>query len=262
MKTIFLVSIFLFFISTIYAQADVASPRTDKNSMLAHEQLLEKAKKERIDLYFLGDSITRRWGTSDEQYKHFYENWKQNFWGWNAANFGWGGDTTQNVLWRLENGELDNVNPKVIVLMIGTNNIGNISPTANPDPRIDDVAKGIKAILDLCRQKAPHAKIILTSIFPRNDNMEVMPTINAINRKISKFADGKRIKFVDVSKKMADKNGKLFDGITVSDKLHLDVKGYQVWADAIKPYLKKWLGKPAKEDLAPPPTGDPNAIKK
>lgn len=262
MKTIFLVSIFLIFISTIFAQADVASPRTDKNSMLAHEQLLEKAKKGRIDLYFLGDSITRRWGTSDEQYKHFYENWKQNFWGWNAANFGWGGDTTQNVLWRLENGELDNVNPKVIVLMIGTNNIGNISPTANPDPRIDDVAKGIKAILDLCQKKAPNAKIILTSIFPRNDNIEVMPTINAINKKISKFADGKRIKFVDVSKKTADKKGKLFDGITVSDKLHLDVKGYQVWADAIKPQLKKWLGKPAKEDLAPPPTGDPSAIKK
>jgi len=262
MKTIFLVSIFLIFISTIFAQADVANPRTDKNSMLAHEQLLEKAKKGRIDLYFLGDSITRRWGTSDEQYKHFYENWKQNFFGWNAANFGWGGDTTQNVLWRLENGELDNVNPKVIVLMIGTNNIGNISPTANPDPRIDDVAKGIKAILDLCRQKAPKAKIILTSIFPRNDNMEVMSTISAINKKISKFADGKRIKFVDVSKKTADKNGKLFDGITVSDKLHLDVKGYQVWADAIKPHLKKWLGIPAKEDLAPPPTGDPSAIKK
>lgn len=261
MKILFFISLILLFFSAVLAQADVAVPRADNNSMLAHEQLLEKAKKGRIDLYFLGDSITRRWGTSDEQYKHFYENWKQNFWGWNAANFGWGGDTTQNVLWRLENGELDNVNPKVIVLMIGTNNIGKISPTANPDPRIADVTKGIKAILDLCRGKAPNAKIILMSIFPRNDNMEVMPTINAINKKIEKFADGKKIKFVDVTKKMADKNGKLFAGITVSDGLHLDVKGYQVWADAIKPQLKKWLGKPAQEDLAPPPTGDPSAKK-
>mgnify|MGYP001609490732 FL=1 len=263
MKTILLASIFFLFISASFAQqrADIAVPRTDKNSMLAHEQLLEKAKKGRIDLYFLGDSITRRWGTSDEQYKKFYENWKQNFWGWNAGNFGWGGDTTQNVQWRLENGELDNVNPKVIVLSIGTNNIGKTPPISKPDSRIEDVSKGIKAILNICQQKAPNARIILMSIFPRNDNIEVMPTINAINKKISKFADRKKIKFIDVTKKMADKNGKLLAGITVSDGLHLDVKGYQVWADAIKPTLKKWLGKPAKDDLAPPPTGDPSAKK-
>lgn len=264
MKYLVLITAFLMISFTIQAQpkpADVAVPRADKNSMIAHEQLLEKAKKGRIDLYFLGDSITRRWGTSDEQYKNFYANWKENFWGWNAGNFGWGGDTTQNVLWRLENGELDNVNPKVIVLSIGTNNIGKTPPSATPDPRIEDVSKGIKKILELCQQKAPNAKIILMSIFPRNDNMDVMPTINAINKKISKFADGKKIKFIDVTKKMANKEGKLFDGITVPDKLHLDVKGYQVWADAINPTLKKWLGKPAKEDLAPPPTGDPSAKK-
>lgn len=263
MKYLILVTAFLMISFTIHAQqpADVAVPRADKNSTLAHEQLLEKAKKGRIDLYFLGDSITRRWGTSDVQYKNFYENWKENFWGWNAGNFGWGGDTTQNVLWRLENGELDNVNPKVIVLSIGTNNIGKTPPSATPDPRIEDVSKGIRKILDVCQQKAPTAKIILMSIFPRNDNMDVMPTINAINKKISKFADGKKIKFIDVTKKMADKNGKLFEGITVPDKLHLDLKGYQVWADAIKPTLRKWLGNPAKEDLAPPPTGDPSAKK-
>lgn len=263
MKLLILAVLILMLSFSIHAQqpADVAVPRADKNSMIAHEQLLEKAKKGRIDLYFLGDSITRRWGTSDEQYRNFYENWKENFWGWNAGNFGWGGDTTQNVLWRLENGELDNVNPKVIVLSIGTNNIGKTSPTANPDPRIEYVSKGIKKILELCQRKAPNAKIILMSIFPRNDNIEVMLTIIAINKKISKFADGKKIKFVDVTKKMADKGGKLFDGITVPDKLHLDLKGYQVWADAIKPTLKKWLGKPTKEDLAPPPTGDPSAKK-
>jgi lysophospholipase L1-like esterase len=242
--------------------ADMASPRADKNSQVAHEQLLEKAKKGRIDVYFLGDSITRRWGTSDEQYKHFYQNWKANFWGWNAGNFGWGGDTTQNILWRLENGELDNVNPKVIVLAAGTNNVGRRSPTAAPDPRLEDIPKGIRAILDLCRKKAPKATIILMGIFPRNDNMEVMPIIDRINQKIAEFADGKRIRFVNLSRKMADKNGKLFPGVTVPDGLHLDVKGYQIWADAIKPILRKLLGPPAKVDLAPPPTGDPSAVKK
>lgn len=239
--------------------ADVASPRTDKNSQIAHQQLLEKAKKGRIDVYFLGDSITRRWGTSDKLYKPFLENWQQNFFGWNAANFGWGGDTTQNILWRLENGELDNVNPKIIVLSAGTNNVGKQSPTANPDPRIEDIPKGIKAILNLCRQKAPDSIIILMGIFPRNDNMEVMPVIEKINKKIAKFADGKKIKFLNVNRKLADKTGKLLSGMTVADGLHLDLKGYQVWADALKPIFGKILGSAAKEDLAPPPTGDPSA---
>lgn len=108
--------------------ADPAVPvaRTDANSKLAHERLLEKARTGRIDVYFTGDSITRRWGATD--YPKFLAHWRQTFHGWNAANFGWGGDTVQNVLWRLSNGELDGVKPKVIVVMAGTNNIGARAP--------------------------------------------------------------------------------------------------------------------------------------
>src|SRR5262245_20997417 len=170
--------------------------RTDQNSMTAHAELLEKRKKGRIDIYFEGDSITRRWGTSDEQYKHFLENWKQNFFGWNAADFGWGADLTQHILWRLQNGELDNVNPKIIVLLAGTNNVGNKSPVGDNDPRVADTTRGIKAILDTFRQKAPNAMIILMGITPRNDNMAVMPIINQINERIGRFADGNRIRFL------------------------------------------------------------------
>src|SRR6266404_456083 len=151
--------------------ADEPSPRADRNSLLAHSELVEKAKQGRIDVYFAGDSITRRWGTSDEQFKYFLENWQENFFGWNAANFGWGGDKTQNILWRLNNGELDNVKPKIIVLLAGTNNVGNNSPQGedNPgnDPRVRDVTRGIKAILDVCSRKAPSATIVLMGIFPR-----------------------------------------------------------------------------------------------
>src|SRR5882762_8273787 len=143
------------------AAADQPSPRTGQNSMTAHGQLLEKARKGRIDVYFEGDSITRRWGTSDQQYKDFLANWRQNFFGWNAANFGWGGDTTQNILWRLDNGELDHVNPKIIVVLAGTNNVGNNSPQGSDDPRIEDITRGIKAILDVCRRNAPSATIVL-----------------------------------------------------------------------------------------------------
>jgi len=238
--------------------ADQPTPRADPNSQLAHAQLLEKARKGGIDIYFEGDSITRRWGTSDEQYKEFLANWRRNFFGWNAADFGWGGDTTQNILWRLENGEMDNVNPKIIVLLAGTNNVGNKSPQGGEDPRVADIAKGIKAILDICRQKAPNATIVLMGITPRNDNMAVMPIINKINERIAKFADGKKIRYVNINDKLADREGKFLQGMANRDGLHLDVKGYQVWADALKPVFTELLGPPAKEDHAPPPTGDPS----
>ena len=82
--------------------ADQPVFRTDPNSLVAHSQLLAKAKQGGIDVYFEGDSITRRWGATD--YPDLLANWNQNFFGWNAADFGWGGDQTQNILWRLENG--------------------------------------------------------------------------------------------------------------------------------------------------------------
>ena len=232
--------------------ADQPAARPDRNSQIAHDQLLEKKRQGKIDVYFEGDSITRRWGATD--YPDFLQNWKQNFYGWNAANFGWGGDTTQNILWRLQNGELDGVNPKIIVILAGTNNVGR---TPGDGAKIADVVKGIKAVVLLCRRTAPRATIILTAIFPRNDNVEVVPTINAINSRIAKLADGKRIRFLNINNKLADQNGILFDGLTV-DKLHLSLKGYQIWADALKPIFREVLGPPAARDEAPPPTGDPS----
>jgi len=238
------------------AQADRPAPRTDQNSQLAHTQLLEKARRGGIDVYFEGDSITRRWGATD--YPEFLANWTQNFFGWNAANFGWGADTVQNILWRLQNGELDNVHPKVIVLLAGTNNVGNAAPPADDRARVDEVARGIKAVLGEMRTRAPGATIILTAIFPRNDNMAAMPTINRINSRIASFADGKTIRFLNINDKLADADGRLFDGV-MRDRLHPSVAGYQIWADALKPIFTELLGPPAADDHAPPPTGDPSA---
>lgn len=235
------------------------SPRTDPNSLLAHGQLLEKAHSGRIDVYFLGDSITRRWGASDAQYAELLANWKQSFQGWNAADFGWGGDTTQNILWRLAHGELDGVNPKVIVLMAGTNNLGKAGPLKWNDTTAVDVVNGIHAILDVCRKKAPGARIVLMGVTPRNDDMGMMPVINAINARLARLADGRRIRYLNINDELADAEGRLYEGMTNSDKLHLAVKGYQVWADALKPVLTQWLGAPAATDSAPAPTGDPSA---
>ena len=239
--------------------ADRAVSRTDQNSLTAHTQLLQKAKAGGIDVYFEGDSITRRWGATD--YPEFLANWKQNFFGWNAGNFGWGADTIQNILWRLENGELDGVHPEVIVLLAGTNNVGRTPPPAGTeDARAADISRGIKAILDIMQRKAPNATVILTAIFPRNDNIAVMPLINKINTTLATYADGKRVRFLNINDKLADGNGKLFEGM-MGDGLHPSLKGYQVWADGLKPILTDLIGAPAAEDHAPPPTGDPSAAK-
>ena len=240
--------------------ADQPLPRTDQNSLIAHAQLLEKAQKGGIDLYFEGDSITRRWGAID--YPDLLANWNQNFFGWNAADFGWGADTIQNILWRLNNGELDNVHPKVIVLLAGTNNIGNKVIAGAEEEKIADVTKGLQAVIKIMREKAPEATIILMGIFPRNDNIAVLSIINRVNENLSKLADGKKIRYLNINDKLADGEGRLFDGMMNADKLHPAIKGYQVWADALKPIFYELLGPPAKEDHAPPPTGDPSAVRK
>jgi len=240
------------------APADQPASRTDRNSQIAHEQLLAKRKQGRIDVYFVGDSITRRWGATD--YPRLLENWNKNFFGWNAANFGWGADRVENILWRLENGELDGVNPKVIVLLAGTNNVGNRVSAEGIDKAAANVTKGIEAVLRVMQSKAPNAVIILMGIFPRNDNMAVMPVIDKINANLAKMADGGEIRHLNINDKLADGAGRLFDGMmNERDKLHPLLNGYQVWADALKPIFVELLGPRASEDHAPPPTGDPSA---
>ena len=245
--------------SSCFAQSDRPTPRSDQNSLIAHQALLQKAKTGRIDIYFEGDSITRRWGAAD--YPDLLANWKQNFLGWNAADFGWGADKVENILWRLENGELDGVHPKVIVLLAGTNNVGNTASSTTDAAKVTDITRGIQAVLNLMRKKAPEATIILTAIFPRDDNVAVMPTINKINENLSRLA-GEKIRYLNINDKLADKSGKLFDGMMNPDKLHPALKGYQVWADALKPMFRELLGPPAKVDFSPPPTGDPAARKR
>ena len=249
-------------VAAVHGQGSVQPiARTDQNSRLAHAQLLDKARRGGIDVYFTGDSITRRWGTSDAQYRDFLDNWTRNFFGWNAANFGWGGDTVQNVLWRLTDGELEGVHPKVIVLMAGTNNVGGMPRQGVDVPVVEIVVSGVTAILDVMRRQAPGATVILLGITPRTDNVgqaSVMPTIDAINDRLARLAEGQRIRFLNINSQLAGADGAPRDGVTV-DGLHLSATGYQVWADALKPIVTEILGPPAATDHAPPATGDPQA---
>jgi lysophospholipase L1-like esterase len=242
----------------LWAQADQPAPRADQNSQVAHQQLLAKAKQGGIDVYFEGDSITRRWGATD--YPRLLENWRANFFGWNAADFGWGADRVENILWRLENGELDGVNPKVIVLLAGTNNVGSTVPPEGAAPLVEDVTKGLRAVMQVMQLKAPAAVIIVMGIFPRNDSMAVMPEIEAINANLARMADGHKVRYLNINDRLADSSGKLREGMMdARDKLHPTAVAYQVWAEALKPLFTELLGAPAREDHAPAPTGDPSA---
>jgi endo-1,4-beta-xylanase len=234
--------------------AHEAIPRTDENSRAAHQQLLAKARQGTIDVYFIGDSITRRWGATD--YPHLLANWKKNFHGWNAANFAWGGDTTQNILWRLQNGELDGVSPKLFVIQAGTNNLPWSGPAKAE--KVDEVASGIRAILELLQVKCPEATIVLTGVFPRTQNMDVKSTIQQINRRLATLAETRHVRFLNINDKLGHADGRLRQGMS-SDGLHLELQGYEVWAGALKPILAEILGPPKSEDHAPPATGDPKA---
>jgi lysophospholipase L1-like esterase len=245
--------------ATLRTPRSVHAPveRLDPKSREAHQQLLAKTKQGRIDIYFEGDSITRRWGATD--YPRLLAHWDKHFHGWNAANFAWGGDTTQNILWRLQNGELDGLSPRIIVLQAGTNNLPWRGPA--DDAAVGDVVGGIKAIIATSREKAPGAVIVLTALFPRPQNQALAPAIERINDQLATLADGKTIRFLNINGRLTNEKGDLLPGVS-RDGLHLEEKGYDVWAAALKPIFSALLGPPAEADHAPPPTGDPSAARR
>ena len=129
--------------------------------------------------------------------------------------------------------------------------------------KVADISRGLTAILERCRQLAPRATIILTAIFPRNDNMDVIPEIDQVNANLARLADGRNVRYLNVNDKLADKDGRLLTGMMNDrDKLHPTLAGYQVWADGLKRILTELLGPPASTDQAPSPTGDPSAQRK
>ena len=231
----------------------VPAPRTDENSGLAHEELVRKARSGVIDVYFVGDSITRRWGALD--YPELLASFTRNFFGWNAANFGWGGDRTQNILWRLDNGELPPHGPKVFVVQAGTNNLADYE---SAEERVAAVAAGIEAIVDRCRRHAPEALVVLTGVFPRRDRPELNSSIAAINAKLAASSDARGIRYVDIGDRLVDSRGMLSSEMS-EDGLHLSRAAYQVWADALKPILVERLGAALDVDVAPAATGNPAA---
>jgi lysophospholipase L1-like esterase len=204
-----------------------------------HEGFLEVAKKGDIDILFMGDSITDGWRTGG---KPVFEKY---FVPLKTANFGIGGDKTQGVLWRMDNGELEGYTPKLMMLMIGTNNIGGVKKDGTSTGNTpEEIAEGIKAIVDKFRGKFPQAKVLLLAVFPRNVSPDSgqRTAVNNINKIIAKFDDGKNVRYLDIGNKFLAPDGTLPKDI-MPDALHPNLRGYEIWADAVLPKIEEMLGK-------------------
>lgn len=194
-----------------------------------HKQFLEIVAKGKADVIFIGDSITQGWEGAGKKA------WADNFASLNAVNLGIGGDQTGHVLWRITEGkELDPIKPKLAVMMIGTNNMGGHTP--------EQIAGGIKAILDELRKQKPEMKVLLLGIFPRSAKPgdAVRDKIKKTNEMVAKFADGKMIVYKDIGEQFLEKDGTL-DKKIMPDFLHLSPEGYDIWAKAIKDDVTKLM---------------------
>jgi beta-glucosidase len=195
-----------------------------------HERINHRVKQGNVDLVFIGDSITQGWeGNGKEVWEKYYA--KRN-----AANLGISGDRTQHVLWRLDNGNVDGISPKLAVLMIGTNNSNRDDNTA------EEIAAGIEAIVKRLREKLPQTKVLVLAIFPRGPKPGPQREKNAKASAIaSKLADNQNVFFLDVGDKFTAADGTLAADI-MPDYLHLSPRGYEIWAAAIEPQVAQLMG--------------------
>jgi len=193
-----------------------------------HLRFNKRVSEGNVDLIFIGDSITSGWETRGPKV------WQEFYGHRNAVNLGIGGDRTQHVLWRLQNGNIDGISPQAAVVMIGTNN--------SRDNTSAQIAEGVKVIIELLRTRLPETKILLLAIFPRGANeadarRQVNQRVNAI---ISRLDDGNHVHFLDIGSRFMNEDGVLTRGMA-PDLLHLDEQGYRIWAESIEPVLSKLL---------------------
>jgi lysophospholipase L1-like esterase len=197
-----------------------------------HQANLEVARQGDAEVLFMGDSITDFWRNADGPFagkpvldKHFGQ--------WKIANFGIAGDTTQGVLYRLQNGEGQGFSPRAVMLMIGTNNTARNSAA--------EIAEGIGAVVLELQRNFPQAKILLLGVFPRGrPNDPVRGTIAEINRGIAKLHDGERVHYLDIGAQFLAPDGTIPADV-MSDLLHPGPKGYEIWAEAVKEPLTRLM---------------------
>jgi lysophospholipase L1-like esterase len=207
-------------------------PRSDRGWKDRHELLNKRAEEagEKAQVVFIGDSITQGWEGEGKAA------WSTHFARYNAVNLGIGGDRTQHVLWRLDNGNLKGLKPKAAVVMIGTNNSNGDDNTPG------QIADGVTAIVRKLREKLPDTKILLLPIFPRGENFNNQRgKILQVNQVLQKLADGQHILWVDFGHKFVTPEGRIPRDL-MPDYLHLSPPAYEIWAESINPLLGKIVG--------------------
>lgn len=221
--------------------ASSATPKANNARFFElHEKFLARAKAGPIGVLFLGDSITEGWGKAPHIWEHYYGKWE-------PANFGIGGDQTQHVIWRIENGELNGIHPKVVVLMLGTNNTNGHTA--------EQIATADRKIVKMIRERLPETKVLVLAVFPRGprknkegvvtpevtaDAARRMEIIRAVNADLAKLDDGKDVRFLDINAQFLGNDGTI-PNILMPDQLHPNAAGYQLWADAMQPLLTEMM---------------------
>jgi lysophospholipase L1-like esterase len=203
-----------------------AAARPKDDWYITVQEKFDRYKGKSPKIIFDGDSITNRWETTGrDAWMRFADE---------AADFGIEGDRTENLLWRLSKGQVDGMDPKLVVLLIGTNNTGRDSA--------QDIADGVRAVVAEHEERCPHAHIVLMAIFPRGrtPNDPSRMKVEAVNRLISTLDDGQRVSFVDIGSSLIERDGTI-SATMMPDLLHPAAQGYVIWAGAIKPLVKKYL---------------------
>ncbi len=222
-----------------FAISPALHPGTEKK----HESFNKISKQGKAPLVFLGDSITAGWSGRGKAV------WEKDWAPLSAANFGIGGDRTEHILWRLQNGNYDGLKPKLTVLMIGTNNTGHQGRAMREhngaiySSSAEQTAEGVTAIVNLLKKKQPQMKILLLAIFPRGATPTDAKRVQneKTNRLIAKLADNRTVHFLDINKKFLQPDGTLSKEI-MPDLLHPNAAGYRIWSDAIEGKVKELMG--------------------
>ncbi|HMQ15962.1 MAG TPA: GDSL-type esterase/lipase family protein [Phycisphaerae bacterium] len=197
---------------------------------LLNQRTRQAAEAGKTNVVFIGDSITEGWEGAGRQA------WERHFASHGALNLGISGDRTQHVLWRLNHGNVDGLRPKVVVVMIGTNN------SNGDDNTVGEIAAGVRAVVSRLREKLPEATILLLDVLPRGEQPGAQRgKLCQVNQVIARLHDAKQVVFLPIGHHFLADDG-VIDRRIMPDYLHLSPEGYETWAAAIEPELSRLLG--------------------
>jgi len=236
-----------FALASLQNSAIVPASVQDTGWMNRHNAMVAFAQKGESQLVFIGDSITHAFGGDPDTGEPFHnrgkDTWDLYYGADKPLNLGISGDRTQNVLWRLDNGEMGTCHPKVAVVMIGTNNLRFNTPA--------EIEAGVEAICDKVQALTPKTKILLLGIFPREkSDSPSRKAIIEINGELASWAPNHRVEYLDIGKAFVDANGEISTDV-MPDLLHPFAFGYRKWAMAMEPTLARLMRRRPKTTLDP-----------